>query len=233
MPNDGSTQSPMIAKAGAESDAGGSATTAEQAQAMRARLGAQRENEKLLAEASELKRAAADEADAIVAAAETLADRLVSEARESAEALATEARERADGIVARSRIEADELQRHTEAERARIREEVLATGRAEIEEFRARSAGLLDEAEGGLRQLGPSLEGAVSTVVEVLRSLEELRNGGTSESKPAALERVADPTEADTSADSAEAMIAEGAPSTGLDDPDARPLGWLFRASQG
>jgi cell division septum initiation protein DivIVA len=234
MPNDVSKQSPMIAKAGAGDDAAGSA--AEQAQAMRAKLGVQRENEKLTAEASELKRAAADEADTIVAAAEALATQLVDEARQTAEALASEAHERADGIVARARFEADDLQQHTEEMRARIQDEALAASRAEIEEFRSRTAGLVDDAESGLRQLAPDLEGAVATVVEVLRSLEELRTGRTVDTKPAALGRsggpelhsVQDHTTADT-----EAMVAEGAPPTSAEDPDARPLGWLFRASEG
>jgi vacuolar-type H+-ATPase subunit H len=231
MPNDVSKQSPMIAKAGAVDGAGGSGTAAAQAQAMRAQLGVQRDNEKLLAEASEIKRAAADEADAIVAAAEALAARLVTEARESAEALTVEARERADGIVARSRLEADELQRHTEAERSRIREEVLAAGRAEIEEFRTRTAGLLDDAEGGLRQVGPSLEGAVSTLVEVLRSLEQVRNGG---SDPEASGRSGEARAlvAAPDGDGQQGPADQAADPTAPHDPDARPLGWLFRATQ-
>lgn len=234
MPEDVSKQSPMIAQAGVGGP--GSETATDRAQAMRARLGVQREAEELLSQASKLRQSAAADADIIVAEAETLATQLVTEARETADRLAIEGQERADGILARARLEADDLQRHTDEERARIRDEVLAVGRAEIEEFRTRSAGLLDEAEGRLRQLAPSLEDAVATVVEALRSLEELRNGGTDE-KPGALELSAGtdtgPAADVRAVDDAEAMVAEGAPAASPDDPDARPLGWLFRASQG
>ena len=255
MPKDVSRQAPMIARPGSDADdaAGGDAveSASDRAQAMRARLGAQRDAEDLLAEASELRRAAAEDADHIVADAETVAEQLVSEAREAADKLAreagaaadkltTEAKERADGIFARARLEADDLQRHTEEERARIREEVLAAGRAEIEEFRNRSAALLAGAEDGLRQIAPSLEAAVTTVAETLRSLEQLRDGGSAVTggQQAALVLASVPVGDDAvdgtndAAESADAMVAEGAPPAAGDDPDARPLGWLFRASQ-
>ncbi|KQW52517.1 hypothetical protein ASC77_24380 [Nocardioides sp. Root1257] len=205
---------------------------------MRTRLGAQREAEEMLAEASTLRRTAAEEAETIVAEAETLATQLVTEAREAAEQLAAEAKERADGILARAYYEAEDLQRHTEEERARIREEVVAAGRAEIEEFRARSADSLDSAEAGLSRLAPSLEGAVATVSEVLRSLEVLRHG-PAEVEVAAPAVLAPRTSgSDTDADPAEPPqqaaepAAEVAPATKPDDAEARPLGWLFRASQ-
>lgn len=215
----------------------GSAT--ERAQDMRTRLGAQREAEEMLAEASSLRRTAAQEAETIVAEAEALATQLVTEARESAEQLAAEAKERADGILARAYYEAEDLQRHTEEERARIREEVVAAGRAEIEEFRTRSADALGTAEAGLSRLAPSLEGAVATVSEVLRSLEVLRNGPGEVEEPAApaalqprtsgSETAADVTE--TPQESAE-PAAEAGSATKPEDAEARPLGWLFRASQ-
>ena len=97
--------------------------------------------------------AAAADADVIVAEAESVAEQLLTEAREAADKLTTEAQERADGILARAYFEAEDLQRHTEEERARIREEVQSAGRAEIEDFRTRSAGLLDNAEDGLRDV--------------------------------------------------------------------------------
>jgi vacuolar-type H+-ATPase subunit H len=237
MPKDPSASSTTTATTGSGSPS--SASAAGRAQEMRARLGVQRDAEELLVEASQLRRSAAQDADAIVAEAETLATQLVAEAQE-----------RADGILARAYNEAEDLQRHTEEERARIRDEVVAAGRAEIEEFRTRSAGSLDRAEGGLRQLAPTLEDAVTTVAAVLLSLEELRAGPVEGSQlavpalPTAIETttgtgVAADTEqdADDEADRAEAMVAEGAPPTRstvtrADDPEARPLGWLFRASQ-
>jgi vacuolar-type H+-ATPase subunit H len=186
------------------------ASASERAQAMRERLGAQRVADDLLAEASQLRGAAAADADSIVAEAESVAEQLLTEAREAADKLTTEAQERADGILARAYFEAEDLQRHTEEERARIREEVQSAGRAEVEDFRTRSAGLLDSAEDGLR--------------DVLRSLDELRNGPSEE----------------TSAPAEEPEVREltGAAEPELDpqpepgDPEARPLGWLFRTSQ-
>lgn len=231
MPKDQSVSSSTRPKTGPDSEPESSAT--ERAQAMRERLGAQRNADELLAEASKLRGAAAADADVIVAEAEGVAEQLITEARETADKLTTEAQERADGILARAYFEAEDLQRHTEEERARIREEVQAAGRAEIEDFRTRSAGLLDNAEGGLRDLAPSLEDAVATVVGVLRSLDELRNG-PSEEPPAGADEPAvrelpgaaepEPVPAETA--------AETAPIARHDDPEARPLGWLFRTSQ-
>jgi vacuolar-type H+-ATPase subunit H len=209
------------------------ASASERAEAMRERLGAQRVADDLLAEASQLRGAAAADAHAIVAEAESVAEQLLTEARETADKLATEAQERADGILARAYFEAEDLQRHTEEERSRIRDEVQSASRAEIEEFRTRSAGFLDSAESGLRDLAPSLEDAVATVVGVLRSLDELRNGPpddqtATDDQPALRELTVSPEPI-----AAEETAAVGAPTARLDDPEARPLGWLFRASQG
>jgi vacuolar-type H+-ATPase subunit H len=200
---------------------------------MRERLGAQRVADDLLAEASQLRGAAAADADVIVAEAESVAEQLLTEAREAADKLTTEAQERADGILARAYYEAEDLQRHTEEERARIREEVQSAGRAEIEDFRTRSAGLLDNAEDGLRDLAPTLEDAVATVVGVLRSLVELRNG-PSEDAPSTAEEpeVRELAGAPVPEPGPEERVAESAPAARQDNPEARPLGWLFRTSQ-
>lgn len=209
------------------------ASASERAEALRERLGAQRVADDLLAEASQLCGAAAADADGIVAEAESVAEQLLAEAREAADKLTTEAQERADGILARAYFEAEDLQRHTEEERARIGEEVRSASRAEIEEFRTRSAGFLDSAEGGLRELAPSLEDAVATVVGVLRSLDELRNGppdeGAVTDDEPSLRELSVPSEPIA----AEEKVARGGSTVRLDDPEARPLGWLFRASQG
>jgi vacuolar-type H+-ATPase subunit H len=200
---------------------------------MRERLGAQRVADDLLAEASQLRGAAAADADVIVAEAESVAEQLLAEAREAADKLTTEAQERADGILARAYYEAEDLQRHTEEERARIREEVQAAGRAEIEEFRIRSTGLLDTAEDGLRELAPNLEDAVATVVGVLRSLDELRNGASEEPpETAEASEVRELPGAPELESGDQEMVSEGAPAPRQDNPEARPLGWLFRTSQ-
>ena len=197
------------------------ASASERAETMRERLGAQRVADDLLAEASQLRGAAAADAHAIVAEAESVAEQLLTEARKTADKLASEAQERADGILARAYFEAEDLQRHTEEERSRIRDEARSASRAEIEEFRTRSAGFLDSAETGLRDLAPSLEDAVATVVGVLRSLDELRNGPPG-----------DQTVTDDPPPVRELSVSPR-PTTRIDDPEARPLGWLFRASQG
>lgn len=235
MPKDPSVSSSTTAKTGPDSAPSSSAS--ERAQAMRERLGTQRNADELLAEASKLRGAAAADADVIVSEAESLADQLLTEAREAADKLTTEAQERADGILARAYYEAEDLQRHTEEERARIREEVEALGRAEIEEFRTRSAGLLDHAEHGLRDLAPSLEDAVATVVAVLHSLDELRNGPAEDAddkqapdaEPITTRELPAVPELEPGHDE---MVAEGGPPSSDDDPEARPLGWLFRSSQ-
>jgi vacuolar-type H+-ATPase subunit H len=215
MPKDSSV-STSTAKSASGGEPAASAT--ERAQAMRERLGAQRNADELLAEASQVRGAAAADADVIVSEAETLAEQLLAEAREAADQLTTQAQERADGILARAYYEAEDLQRHTEEERARIREEVQAASRVEIEEFRTRSAGLLDSAEDGLR--------------EVLRSLDELRQGpadGPVLTGGGVQRELSGAPEPDAGV--AE-MVSEGSPEARHEDPEARPLGWLFRASQ-
>src|SRR4051794_16075938 len=83
MPKDPSptNSTPVPGTPSAASAAPASAT--ERAQEMRTRLGAQREAEEMLAEASTLRRTAAGEAETIVAEAESLATQLVTEAREA------------------------------------------------------------------------------------------------------------------------------------------------------
>jgi vacuolar-type H+-ATPase subunit H len=236
MPKEPSVPTPAMPASG--DPEAGSAT--DQAQAMRSRLGAQREADEILAEASQLRGTAAEDAERIVAEAEALAAQLVeearasaesltNEAREAAERLTTEAQERSDGILARAWFEAEDLQRHTEEERARIRDEVLAEGRAEIQEFRTRTVGLLDDAESGLRDVAPSLEAAVATVAGVLRSLDELRNGP---GEPAAAEPAAGSPAARELASAPDTSPAAEPPAVDDGNGEARPLGWLFRASQ-
>ena len=71
-------------------------------------------------------------------------------------------------------------------------------------------------AEAGLARLTPSLEGAVATVTEVLRSLEELRNG------PAEVEVAASPTAIEPRTPGEERPRTR-APSTVTCMPDCRP----------
>lgn len=176
-------------------------TTSERATAMRATLGARRDAESLLAEASALRRTAANDADSMVAEAETLAEQLTSEAGQGAEKTTVEANERADAIlaharaeavestlraraeaeevVARAKAEAAELTANTDAERdtmrAEITVEVERANRADSEDLHARSDTLLRQVELDVHGLGPALEGAMSVVADAIGSLEKLR----------------------------------------------------------
>ncbi|WP_028642311.1 hypothetical protein [Nocardioides sp. URHA0020] len=194
---------------------------------MRARLGAQREAEEMLAEASRLRGSAAADAGVIVADAEAVAADVLTEARAEAARLTAEATERADEILAQAWFDAEDL--------------------------RARSAGMLQQAEDGLRQLTPNLQDAIATVTEVVGSLEQLRTGpvdGSTRAKVAVLQLASTPdTTPDTTPDIAtdtapepsatavdvvtvgDDVVPEGGQSTTAPDPEARPLGWLFRAS--
>lgn len=243
------------------------------AQAMRADLGARRDVEAMLAEASERSRSAAAEADTMVAEAEVIADQLVTESRQAAAQTTVEAQERADGILARARAEAAEvtlqartevenLERSATQERARMREEVEAETRAEFDALRAESDRLLRQVELGVHGLSPALEGAMTVVTDLIGSLEQLRAITPGEAQvPISEAPVEPPVEAPVEAPAAtltaavvaatetatitnpvsspeatETLGQSGAimaTSNGLgDDEGARPLGWLFRASQ-
>ena len=200
----------------------------ERAQEMRAGLAVRRQAEALLAEAGELRKRAASDADTMVADAELLANELVSEARADADRLVAAGQERADGILARARAEADEIREEMEQERDRLREAAAAAVSADVE-----------RAHQSLTTAGPALDSAVSAVSDVLAALEVLR----SEDEPitAVLERLGTQSvavtpgeviagEVDPSDAIAPADVVVGSPETG---DDGRPLGWLFRTGQG
>src|SRR3954469_9539853 len=155
-----SEHSPMSRRA----NGGVRASLGDKAEEMRAALSARRDAESLLAEASALRRSAAADADTMVAEAQALARQLVDEARHTAERLTAEARD-----------EAAELRRHLEQQRARARKLGLIDHADTGAGLPDRSRTLLADAEAALRDLTPALEGAASTVQEVIGSLAELQ----------------------------------------------------------
>ena len=172
-------------------------SASERAQTLRASLSVRRDAESLFAEASQLRRAAAAEADAMVAEAELLAEQLIAESTQTATRTTAEATERAEELVQRARTEAAELtlnaraqaaeltlrarkeveefERQVDQERARLRAEVMKESRAEIEAIRQRSDMVLNDIEAGVRGMGPKLEGAMNVLIDVMRSLEQER----------------------------------------------------------
>lgn len=175
----------------------GDATT--RAQELRASLGARREAETLLADASRIRQEAASAADAMVEEAQQLSEQLVAESRRAAEQINGEARERADGVLARARIEAEEVAERARAtadairaaaetdieeHRRRVRAEVTAQVTRDLTEehrraeasAREQSEALISDLEASVRILGVSLESALANVSELLGSLEVLRS---------------------------------------------------------
>lgn len=165
---------------------------------LRASLGARREAEELLAEASATRRAAAADADAIVAEAQQLAGEVLAEARAAADRLIAEAGERAEAVLAEARAEADaaarearaasdEVRARAEAEieehRRRVRTEVTAQvtrelqerNRAELARQQDRQEAVVGDLEASVRILGVSLDSAAAHVTEMLGALADLR----------------------------------------------------------
>ncbi|HEU5038707.1 MAG TPA: hypothetical protein VFT70_17000 [Nocardioides sp.] len=225
---------------GQEPSGSGQPSRSERAQEMRAALGVRQEAEALLAEASQLRQRAAADADAMVADAETLASELVEEASSRSEQLVAEAQERADGIVARARAEADELEEKTESERERLRAEVTAALEAEVAAERDRVAAVLGQARAALRELAPLLTAAGTTVGEVVGSLDLLAgdapgdaSGDVTGDATGALEDAPGVETAPMPAGPQEVAAPAADAPAGENPEDARPLGWLFRNSQG
>ncbi|WP_372728597.1 hypothetical protein [Nocardioides sp.] len=154
---------------------------------MRASLTARGDAEALLAEASQARRAAASDAEAMVAEAEALAEQLVAEAKEVSARASGEARERSEGILSRARQEAaeitsaakaelEELHRTVDEERLRLRAEV----RAELEATRDRSLALADDIETRVGSLRPTFQRALDSIGELVSVAEKLREEANS-----------------------------------------------------
>ncbi len=174
------------------------ASTSARAHELRASLGARREIEALLSEASATRETAVADADAIVEEAQQISDQLVRESRAEVDRLATEARERAEGIVGRARSEAEDITRQArsaadavraraeaqvEDHRRRVRaelteqvtREVGEQSRRELARVHERQQAMIGDLEASVRILGVSLEAAVTNIGEMLSALDSLR----------------------------------------------------------
>lgn len=148
-------------------------------ESFRSALGARQQAETILAEAAEMRRQAALQAELLVAEAESLGRELTDRARHDAEQVTAAARERADGIVAQARAAAEEIRRQAVADAETARAEHLARLEAENRErlhgVRHRAEELLTGMETVVRGLGRSLQQAEGSVAEVERSLHLVR----------------------------------------------------------
>jgi cell division septum initiation protein DivIVA len=174
------------------------ASSSARAQELRASLGARREVEALLAEASATREAAVADADAIIEEAQQVSDQLLRESRTEAERTSTDARLRAEGLVARARTEAEDITRQARAaadavraraeaqveeHRKRVRaelteqvtREVTEQSRRELARVHERQQAMIGDIEASVRILGVSMEAAVANISEMLGALDSLR----------------------------------------------------------
>jgi hypothetical protein len=168
------------------------------AQELRASLGARREVEALLAEASATREAAVADADAVIEEAQQVSDQLLRESRAEAERVTTDARVRAEGVVSRARTEAEDITRQARAAadavraraeaqveeyRRRVRTELLEQvtrevteqSRRELARVHERQQATIGDLEASVRILGVSMEAAVGNISEMLGALDSLR----------------------------------------------------------
>jgi cell division septum initiation protein DivIVA len=224
------------------------ASSSARAHELRASLGARREVEALLAEASATREAAVADADAMIEEAQEVSEQLLRESRTEAERTTTDARLRAEGVVGRARTEAEDITRQARAaadavraraeaqveeHRKRVRaelteqvtREVAEQSRRELARVHERQQSMIGDIEASVRILGVSMEAAVANIAEMLGALDSLR-AHTAESLGEASPMNAPPRHADESDDDAGDLDAVGDPSdTGAmrdaGDPDA------------
>ena len=205
------------------------ASSSARAQELRASLGARREVEALLAEASATREAAVADADAVIEEAQQVSEQLLRESRTEADRTTTDARQRAEGVLGRARDEAEDITRQARAaadavraraeaqveeHRKRVRaelteqvtREVTEQSRRELARLHDRQQGMLGDLEASVRILGVSMEAATANIAEMLAALDSLRAHST--------ESLGDSTALMTGPP----RHAEGA---GDDDPDA------------
>jgi cell division septum initiation protein DivIVA len=165
---------------------------------LRASLGARREVEAMLAEASATREAAVADADAIIEEAQQVSEQLLQESRTEAERVSTDARHRAEGVVSRARSEAEDITRQARAaadavraraeaqveeHRRRVRaelteqvtREVAEQSRRELARVHERQQAMIGDLEASVRILGVSMEAAVANIAEMLGALDSLR----------------------------------------------------------
>jgi cell division septum initiation protein DivIVA len=204
------------------------------AQEMRANLGARREVEALLAEASATREAAVADADSIIEEAQQVSDQLLRESRSEAERTSTDARSRAEGLVARARSEGEDITRQARAaadavraraeaqveeHRKRVRaelteqvtREVAEQNRRELARVHERQQAMIGDIEASVRILGVSMEAAVANISEMLSALDSLRAHTAESLGDAAIPFAASPRHADGELPSDEAVDEGGA----------------------
>ena len=201
------------------------------AQELRASLGARREVEALLAEASATREAAVADADAVIEEAQQVSEQLLRESRTEAERTTTDARLRAEGVVGRARDEAEDITRQARAaadavraraeaqveeHRKRVRaelteqvtREVAEQSRRELARLHDRQQGMIGDLEASVRILGVSMEAATANIAEMLSALDSLRAQSTETLGDATVPMTVPPRHAEAASD---------------DDPDADP----------
>jgi hypothetical protein len=174
------------------------ASSSARAHELRASLGARREVEALLAEASATREAAVADADAVIEEAQQVSEQLLRESRNEADRTTTDARLRAEGVVARARTEAEDITRQArsaadavraraeaqvEEHRKRVRtelteqvtREVTEQSRRELAQLHERQQAMIGDLEASVRILGVSMDAATANIAEMLASLDSLR----------------------------------------------------------
>ena len=174
------------------------ASSSARAQELRASLGARRDVEALLAEASATREAAVADADAVIEEAQQVSEQLLRESRTEAERTTTDGRVRAEGLVARARDEAEDITRQARAaadavraraeaqveeHRKRVRaelteqvtREVAEQSRRELARLHDRQQAMIGDLEASVRILGVSMEAATANIAEMLAALDSLR----------------------------------------------------------
>ena len=177
-------------------------STSARAQELRASLGARREVEALLAEASATREAAVADADAVIEEAQQVSEQLLRESRTEADRATTDARQRAEGVVARARDEAEDITRQARAaadavraraeaqveeHRKRVRAELLEQvtrevteqSRRELSRLHDRQQAMIGDIEASVRILGVSMEAATANIAEMLGAIDSLRAQST------------------------------------------------------
>jgi cell division septum initiation protein DivIVA len=207
------------------------ASSSARAQELRASLGARREVEALLAEASATREAAVADADAVIEEAQQVSEQLLRESRTEADRTTTDARLRAEGVVGRARDEAEDITRQARAaadavraraeaqveeHRKRVRaelteqvtREVAEQSRRELARLHDRQQAMIGDLEASVRILGVSMEAATANIAEMLSALDSLRAQSTESLGDSTVPMTAPPRHAESASD---------------DDPDADP----------
>jgi hypothetical protein len=220
-------------------------STSARAHELRASLGARREVEALLAEASATREAAVADADAVIEEAQQVSEQLLRESRTEADRATTDARLRAEGVVARARTEAEDITRQARAaadavraraeaqveeHRKRVRaelteqvtREVAEQSRRELALVHERQQAMIGDLEASVRILGVSMDAATANIAEMLAALDSLRAHTAESLGDASAPINAAPRHAEAAADEPDALAEGGEDSAadGQDDSD-------------